>query len=82
LKSLDAIKRELALEKNYAILSARLVYAGPLRLDAEEAKEDLIAYRPMWEIVFHTAPGQCECCHTAAVYVDAISGDYVGHVGP
>jgi hypothetical protein len=78
IKSLAEIKRVFRIEKNYAILNARLVYAGPLDLYSKEAMQELILYRPMWQVVFHTAPGRCACGHIRVVYLDAVSGDYVG----
>jgi hypothetical protein len=77
-KALPEIKAALGLGESYAILNARLVYAGPLGANSPGAEEEYIEYHSMWELVVQTSADGC-ACHERAVYLDAETGAYVGH---
>jgi hypothetical protein len=79
-KALPEVKAALAVSGSYAILDARLVFLGPLDRYSDEAKRDSALYRPAWAVVLQSSPGVSDWTNVWTVFLDAASGEYLGHV--
>ena len=74
------VKARVGLGETYAILDARLVFAGPLEQTSVDASERILVYRPVWAVVFDLLPGGPHCGNLRTVFLDAATGEFVGYV--
>jgi hypothetical protein len=76
---LPDVKRVFPLGDSYAILEARLVYAGPIDRFSREATQQYLEFHPVWKVVFQRSPDAVDCGNICTVFLDAATGNYVGH---
>lgn len=74
------LEKVLGNSREFEVVDARLAYLGLPFLRPGEMKEEILEYRAVWEVVLTVMPMANSRAGTAALYLDAFTGHYLGQL--